>query len=301
MENIANNFYRHFYLKTGGYLPVKPLTEVLFPGDFFKIIKGEIVVLGNIFRDIIISKEDAAFNTHRLNSINWNFSDGVSKPYTARGSANSPTDGEFLFSKQILAFSNRGSFTFHAEDVDSTLIINWEDIKQQLIISLTQTRYSFRELYIVTESVSAKQWNLAIAGAENAEMEIAIESENYENTDFLGNESAKIIQSKDIDIYLKETTKKPYFFKAKKITIQEDKIESLVQNFTNQRIKQNEWAANFYDFSPENISLQSLPLNMHKDISILEMLPANELNPTTALLYLRWTDMTLEDVEKLST
>ena len=40
---------------------------------------------------------------------------------------------------------------------------------------------------------------------------------------------------------------------------------------------------------------------MNPQASILDMLQANELNPNTALLYFRWSDANLDDIEKLFT
>lgn len=300
MENVVNNFYRNFYRVTNGYIPVKPLKGILFPGDFFQITKGKIIVLGNIFWDNIISPGEATLDYHvRLNPVNWNFSNGVSKAYTGRGGGNDPIAGEFEYSKQILAFKERGSFAFHSKDPETTRITNWEELKQPLIIRLTQTMRSFRELYIVTESVRSQHWSLAISGAENAEMEIAGESDNFEHTDFFGNNFVKTIQSRDIEIYHRENSRQPCFFKAKKLVVKEEKTETFINDLINRKYLQNEWAGSFYDFGYEGISDYSPHTNVYGHANILDMLPANELNPNTALLYFRWADATLDDVEKL--
>lgn len=49
MDNIYRNFYRNVYLRSGGYIPSHPLGCAIFPGDFFQIRNGHIVILGNIF------------------------------------------------------------------------------------------------------------------------------------------------------------------------------------------------------------------------------------------------------------
>jgi hypothetical protein len=55
-----------------------------FPGDFFQIHNGEMILLGNIFKSPIIDAADVEFGDARavkLNAANWQFSEGVTKPY----------------------------------------------------------------------------------------------------------------------------------------------------------------------------------------------------------------------------
>lgn len=300
MQNAAANFYRQFYLRTNGYIPVKPLNSVLYPGDFFQIKQGEIALLGNIFRNNVIAADQAVIDYHlKLNPANWHFSDGISKPYSGRGSAHDPVAGEFEFSKQVIAFSRRGSFVFHASTPEAARIANWEDLKQSLIIKLTQTFYSFRELYVVTECATASDWSLAIACSENAEMEIAGELDHFGISDLFGQGNVKVIQSRDIEFYHKETGRKPRFFRAKKLAVKDEKKEIFLSDFVNHTVLQNEWAASFYDFEMgDNVSYT--PDHPTCDpANTLDMLPAHELNPNTVLQYFKWADVTLDDVEKL--
>ncbi len=299
MENAYRNFYRNFYIRTGGYIPAKPLSSSMYPGDFFQIKNGEIIILGNIFKDSVIDPAEASIDYNiKLNPTSWNFSDGLSKPYSGRTNGQDINDGNFEYSKQVLAFAKRGSFVFHSTEPEITKIANWMEIQQQLIIKLTQTLYSFRELYVVTESASVSTWNLAIAAEENAELEIASDNENFGLADIFGHQSTKTIQSRDIEYYYRELNRKNSFFKAKKLVINDEKIDYYMSDLINKRAEQQEWAKSFYNIdSKDYTSHHYIPAKT--EINPLDMLSGNELNPNTALLYFRWADASLDDVERL--
>ena len=302
MENVYRNFYRNFYLRTNGFIPAKPLDLNFFPGDFFQIYNGEMTLLGNIFRSPVIDAADVEFGDARamkLNAANWQFSEGVTKPYSGRGTGHNPIGGDFEFSKQVLGFARRGSFFFRANNPESVKILNWNDLQQQLIIKLTQTYYSFRELYLVTESATASDWTLAIAGAEQGELEIATDSENFGLVDIFGHHSAKTIQSKEIEYYQRETGRRPTFFKAKKLVVQDEKLENFISGLMLESQGANEWASSFFDYEFDYDTGYHIAGQRHAQASVLDMLKANELNPTSALLYFKWADANLDDIEKL--
>jgi len=300
MENVYRNFYRNFYMRTNGFIPVSPLGKTVYPGDFFQIRNGQMIALGNIFRNGLIEPQEVALANHnKLNPEGWSFSDGVSKPYAGRGNGNDPLKGEFVFSKQILAFAERGNFIFKASDPESIRILNWSDIQQILIIRLTQTHYSFREVYVVTESAAAADWTLAVSGGNMAELEIVTDHENFGLVDIFGHHSSKTIQSKDIEFYHREEKRKSSFYKAKKLVVREEKTETLAANFIAQWEGHNEWAQGFYeqDFHFDYQYVNNM--GTHSQGNLLDLLPPNELNPSTALLYFKWADTSLDDVEKL--
>jgi len=300
MEKVFRNFCRKFYLKTGGYIPTRALNQHVYPGDFFQVRNGEIVVLGNIFRNGVIDQSDCRFGYgSKLNASLWSFGDGVSKPYSGRGSGHGPISGDFEYSKQILAFSGYGSFLFKGHDPESVKIMNWNELQQALIIRLTQVCYSFRELYVVNEIATTSDWTLVVAGSDSAELEIATDAENFGLTEIFGHHSSKTIQSKDIEFYHHESGRKPCFFKAKKLVIQDEKLEAFISEFLAQRENQDEWASEFFKYDFNHGSVNEVQAPPDTQASILDMLQANQLNPNTALLYFRWADANLDDVEKL--
>lgn len=301
MDRIYKNFYRQFYLKTGGFIPTKPLNQNLFPGDYFQIKNGEIALLGNLYRNSIVSPQDVDLSAViSLNPSNWNFSDGITKPYSGRGHGHGAIDGQFEFSKQIIAFAHKGSFFFKTQEPQSIKINNWNDIQHQLIIKLTASLFSFRELYIVTESATAASTTLAIASDKDAELELASDSENFGLVDIFGHHTTKTIQSKDIDYYHRETKRKPAYFKAKKLVVQDEKLAYFISDFISKNYNSSEWVRDFFDSNFDNeIDYSSQMIMQHAQGFFLDMLQANELSPNTALLYFKWADANLDDVEKL--
>ncbi|WP_420571491.1 hypothetical protein [Kordia sp.] len=301
MDDVFKRFYRSFYNRTNGFIPTKPLNQNIYPGDFFQIKNGEMIVLGNIFRKNIVNTDEVVFeNGIQLNPSNWNFSEGVTKPYSGRDSGHNPIEGDFEFSKQVLAFDGFGSFFFKSSTPESVKFANWGDFKQELIIKMTQTYYSFRELYIVTESATAKDWTLAIAGSDKAELEIATESENFGLVDIFGDSNAKTIQAREIEFYHREDKKKPSFFKAKKLIIQQEKLDVFISQLIAERTQVPTWAENFYEYDFYHLGGPYSPPNTsNAQASLLDMLQANQLNPNTALQYFSWTNANLDDVEKL--
>lgn len=301
MDRIYKNFYRQFYLKTGGFIPTKPLNQSLFPGDYFQIKNGEIALLGNLYRNTIVSPQEVDLSAViPLNASNWNFSDGITKPYSGRGHGHGAIEGQFEFSKQVLAFANKGSFFFKAEEPQSIKINNWNEIQQQLIIKLTQSLFSFRELYIVTESATAAHTTLAVASDRDAELELASDTENFGLVDIFGHHTTKTIQSKDIDYYHRETKRKSAYFKAKKLIVQDEKLAYFISDFINKTYNSSEWIDRFFESNFHNdIDYSSQMIMQNAQGYFLDMLQSNELNPNTALLYFKWADANLDDIEKL--
>lgn len=300
MESIYRKFYRSFYNRTGGFIPTAPLTQNVYPGDFFQIRNGEMIILGNIFRNGIITAQDVEIKySIKVNPSGWSFNEGVGKPYSGRGNGRGALDDDFEYSKQILAFAFAGSFIFKGNDPESVKITNWNEIQQSLIIKLTQTIYSFRDIYVVTECATTADWTLAVASSDNAELEIATDAENFGLVDIFGQASVKTIQSKDIEFYKRESNRRPTFFKARKLVIQDEKLDSFVSELITQRQVQQEWAREFYEYDFYHDTLYNTQLPTGASASMLDMLQANQLNPNTALYYFRWADASLDDVEKL--
>lgn len=301
MGNTNKLFYTTFYNRTNGFIPSKPLNQSVYPGDFFQIHNGEVVVLGNIFRNGLVMPEDINLQYGiKLNPINWDFNEGVKKIYSRREDGANGLDGEFEFCRQVLGFEKKGSFFFRGHDPESVKIANWSDLWQSLIIKMTQTQYSFRSVYVVTESVTTSNWTLAISNSKEGELEIAMNSENFGLVDIFGHSDAKTIQAKDIEYYNREEKRKPTFFKAKKLVVQDEKLNTFINDLIVDRSYQNEWASSFYDypFYQDSMSYNS-QIHMNSQASILDMLSSNQLNPNTALLYFRWEDVNLDDIEKL--
>ncbi|WP_452227534.1 hypothetical protein [Lacinutrix cladophorae] len=301
MNNLYQKFHEDFYLKTGGYIPSIIQNQNLYPGDFFQIKDGQMVVLGNVFRDGIVDKNDCEIESNiLLNAANWNFNEGVSKPYSGRTNGENALEGNFEWSKQILAFKSAGSYWFTANNPKSTKLFNWNAIKDALIIKMTQTYYSFRELYVVNECATAEGWSLVVSGNSDAELELATEAENFGLQDLFCHDTTKTISSRNIEYYQREDKRIPQFFKAKKLTVKNEKVEAFIRDLISKQKNKEDWANDFFNqdyYQDPNFVSQKHCVNIASNV--LDMLPPNTLNPNTALSYFKWEDANLEDINKL--
>jgi hypothetical protein len=76
-------------------------------------------------------------------------------------------------------------------------------------------------------------------------------------------------------------------------------MEAFISSLSEQWRNQNEWASTFYDYDFYYDIQYNAEAGRHSQANTLDLLPANELNPNTALLYFKWAEASLDDVEKL--
>lgn len=302
MENVFKNFYRSLYLKSGGFISTVPANIPIYPGDFFQIHNGQIVILGNIFKDNLIDVGSYTLDTQQpQNQASWSFSDGVSKPFSKRAQGENPIEGEFEFSKHLFSFTQKGSFIFKGTDPLASKIGNWNGFKDMLIIKLAYEAYSFREVYVATQTVTLENWTLAVAGAEEAELELAIEEENFGLVDIFGHASAKTLQSKDIEYYFREDKRKPVFFKAKKMIVNTEKFDSHIASLFAINKEREAWVEKFYDLGYSPILVGGTPnFSNIPATNLLDMLQPGDLNRNTVLEFFSWEDTNLDDIELLN-
>lgn len=278
-----------------------PASVNIFPGDFFQITNGQINLLGNIFRQKLINLPDVLISDAiDLSPQNWNFSNGVTKPYAGRGTGQNGIEGEFEFSRQILAFEKAGSFIFKGNSPKAFKILDWNRLQDELIIKLTQTYFSFRQVYVVTEALMLDDWSLAISGEEDGELEIATEQENFGLVDIFGEVDSKTIQSKNLAYMHSERRRNTQFFKAKKLAVQDRKLDYVISELIQFRYDHQTWADNFYNLPLELESdwqLRGEP--KYYEANVLDLLSGNQLNPNTVLDYFQWLNTSLDDIDYL--
>lgn len=301
MNSIFQKLYKKIYHHTNGFIPIFPFGVNVHPGDFFQIINGEFTVLGNIFNPPIVDQLAVQFETEiSINKANWNIGEGVSKPYSGSGIHHGGLEGESTFNRQIIGFADRGSFLFKADAPQAMRIGNWSQIRDELIVKMTQVYYSFREVYVITDCVVTDGWTLAVAGAPEAELEIESEHDEGNWMDVFGRSSSKTVQSKNMEFYHQEKRRKSSFFKAKKLVVNDDKITPFISSFMRKSTEQQEWAHSFYPYDFYNDAGLFSHLNTNNlRISILDLLQGNQLNPNTALSYFSWANTNLDDISKL--
>lgn len=297
MNDLYKKFVVKSYLSTGGFTPFIPNLVHILPGDFFQIEKGQLKVLGNLFKDGILDKRDVdlQYDIHQYDE-NWDLSEGVDKPFFGQKNI----QGEFQEeekSVRAFRFECPGSFFFQGKNPKSVKISNWDYLKDQLIIKMTQVLFSFREVYLVTESAYLDQWMLAVANSREAELELRVQMQEN-GPDLFGHVDAKALYAKHIECYKRGSRTSLPFFKAKRLSARDTRNSLASIDAISSENALVGWANDAFDFDFRIEDQLSAP-KKYSQIAFIDQLRANELNPTTALEFFHWTDFNLDDIENL--
>lgn len=298
MYKAYKRFYTNTYLRTSGFIPALPPGSHLYPGDYFQVRNGAIIKLGNIYKDGVIGGEAIKIShNNKLNPFSWDFHEGVSVQFLGADSVS--RDDIASYSKHILSFSGSGAHIFKGNEPFATRIANWADIEPELIIKMTQTLFSFRDLYVVTEAVAFTDWSLAVAAGDGAELELISETPAMGRRHVFSDILSNMVLSKDLECFIRSDAKVPSFFKARKLVVQETRQDYIISALIARQTNYGEWANGFFDGQYDTTNEPTDYRSSHSSISTLDLLQANQLNPNTALQYFRWADANLDDIEKL--
>ena len=116
-----SQFFHDFYYHTDGLIPVHPLSEVIYPGDFFQVQHGKLLRLGNIAHTRLIDAVEYSAPI-RLNPADFKLESGVQRSqFTAE------LEGQMMSnrSKHVFVFDHRGSYVFTGLEPHSERIWNW--------------------------------------------------------------------------------------------------------------------------------------------------------------------------------
>lgn len=273
---LKRDFYQSCYAQTG-WLPMQPLTHPIANGDVCQIHLGRMQPLLNIasihlLEPILTSGEVA------LAPAEWGMSAGV-RQTSCENLSLMENDERRHCTRQILAFDQPGSFAFHAIEPRARWLLNWNKIKADATLKLTQLHYSFRHIYVVTAVATMNDWALAVAGQANAHLEMTARLEDADFFSLLSHTTANTERSKGL-AYLERGHGRPaHFFKAKKLVISDALYDHLLFHILEQ---------------PDGHRAHSMLRLL--DTDPLNLLKANELNLTTAIEFFNWTDFSLDDV-----
>lgn len=280
-NRLYQQFYREFYLHSGGWIPVMPLGCKLELGDFGQIARGGFKPLGNITQLRLVYEIKTTVPL-ALNPPDWQLESGLEKTSVSLYSQTNEQNISSTWSKQELALKQKGDFIFHGVEPKARLICNWSEFKQDITLRLTQTEYSFREVYLITALATVKPWGLAIAGADNAELDLVAETAQTDSYALLSHHSVTMQHSRQLALFENSADLPGYFFKAKKLVLSDRKKDQLIDRLLQKKAAQGEpvladWLSG----------------------DLLNSVQTNELNAANCLEYFDWVDATLDDLEKL--
>lgn len=276
-RNVNSEFFRDTYLHSG-WIPMYPFGQMINSGDVFQIQNGQLLSLFNIAQldltrpevirgDLPLREQDWPHTSGCL-QINNNVYDEVTE------------SGGTRYRQQHYRFERPGAYLFSGRNPSGQFMMNWHHLSEELIVKLTQSKFTFQEVYVVTATAQIPQWGLAIADRSDAELRLSAQTES-EYCLFLS-ESCRITDSSYMSVYEHSHTRPLYFFQAKKLILSDQK----------------------YDHYLRELLLKEEDMSMHYtknwlQSSLLNLATSNELNISTCMDFFQWQDANLDDVVRL--
>lgn len=281
---MNKHFYQQSYLQSSGWLPMKPLSQPVELGDFFQISRQQIRPLGSIKSSAMVEPIQQSDRLN-LNPLDWQLKDQVRQLY----SKHQQIEGEHQdhqWTQQVLEFSEPGSFIFYANNPNCQLILNWSKIKDELTIKLTQSEYSFRDIYVVTGVARLSDWGLAIADKPGAQLETTAQLRTNNHFDLFRHHSSITQASQDLFQFDKSNEDPCYFFKAKKLILSDTKRDQCLHHLLQQ-----------YDPREGQQPLNLLTGWLNTDL--LNAQQTQQLNMANCIEFFDWADANLDDIAGL--
>ncbi len=288
-----SKFSRECYIRTGGWLPLNPLVQKAELGDFGQISQGSLRQLGNI-RDLpLVALPLVAESSNRPNlslheveidpgEKSWRLESGVNHMFSSSESVMDNVENRLARSRQVLGFSDRGSFVFHGANPKFRLLSNWSEFAKDLTMLLTQSAFSFRHLYVITHLATLENWTLAIAGGVDAQLEISTELADADYFGHLDHSSLRLEKSSNIDVFLHSREEPAVFFKAKKLAITQAKREAFLEKIISRKE-----------------GLSDIEIANWLDTDLINLVESNQLNIATSLDFFEWLDSSLDEAQML--
>lgn len=273
---LKADFYQTFHASTG-WLPMQALTHPVALGDVCQVHLGRSQALLNL-ANLNLLEPIHSSGELALDPKAWSIGAGVQQTFYERQQGRED-DQPAVLTRQVLTFDQPGSFAFHALAPTARYLLNWNRLRSDATLKLTQLHYTFRHIYVVTAVATTRDWTLAVAGQPAAHLEMAAELDTSDYLGLLGDGAARIERSKGLAVTEQGRGRPAHFFKAKKLVISDALYDYLLAQILAQ-----------VDAHGRHTMLRLL------DTDPLNLLKANELNLTTAIEFFNWSDLSLGDV-----
>lgn len=274
-------FYTDSYLKTG-WLPMQPLTHRVAIGDICHIRQGRFQPLLNIV-DAHLVEQISVSRQIPLENGDWRLSQGAQQSFSEARFAEGEDGERCSHTRQVLEFAHAGSFMFHAIEGSAQLLLNWNLIRDDLTLKLTQLHYGFRQAYVVTAVATMSEWGLVVAEQAGARLEMSAAFDNADRFLLLSHSSARADQCHGIASYDVGHGQAAHFFKAKKLVLSDEMHDrylcQVIENSAHLR--------------PHDIA-------GWLDANLLDLVKNNELNLNSCMKFFSWADISLDDVTRLA-
>ncbi|MCA2997718.1 MAG: hypothetical protein ING75_03860 [Rhodocyclaceae bacterium] len=275
------DFYRQCYQVTG-WVPAQSLTQRFSIGEICQIRNGRLQPLLNIgdahlVENLMLSHEIP------LHQNDWQLSQGAHQVLSEKIEDKIATGSQDVWTRQVIEFSGKQDFVFHALAPKARLLLNWNQIRDDLTLKLTQLHYSFRHVYVVTAVASAVEWGLAVAGEAGARLEMSSAVSDCNYFRLLSHPSAQSDRCTGMASFEVSRGEPAHFIQAKKLVMSDAMSDRYLQ-----RVVEN----------TEELSHEEVANWLQTDF--FDQIRANELNLTTSMGFFSWVDVSLDDVELLT-
>lgn len=277
---LRKPFYQDCYLQTG-WIPMQPLTHTIEIGDVYQINNGAFQPLMNLV-NINLVENVAVSKPIELNPLDWRINRGVKQVYCGTQLYSDQLGEQESRVKQVIEFSQAKNFIFAGSAAKCHLVLNWNEIKDDAILKLTQTHYGFRELYFVTGVAVMENWGLAISGGERGLLEVSAGLDTSDYVTLMNHSSSRREECNNIACYEKSQGEPAYFFKAKKLMISDSAYDKYLN-----RLVENQQGLT-----------QAVMANWLSQ-SLINLTQSNELNLASTMGAFSWTNAGLDDIERL--
>ena len=277
---------RQFYLdccaKTSGWFPVEPKGEPISPGDFGPVKNGSVAPLGNLFQMKMVDDIEITDPPISFGRPDWRLSSGVR---ASQETAQFDEGGEVgLWRSQHLRFREPGSYLLCGINPRAAFIANWSRIQDEVTLKLTISKYSFRQVWVVTDVLYFDRWGLAVAESDQAELDLSVRYEGvdtgFDHLSMLSHQASQMRRSQGLSVLERGSDERSLFFKAKKLVLTQRVRDRLLGDMM------REAADGFNRISAW----------MKSDLT--SRLDYSAVNPNSCLETFTWTDATIDDLIK---
>lgn len=276
-SDFYSAFYRDCYLQSG-WLPAFPFGSNLQNGDVVQIRRGQILPLLNI-QQLNLTHPERYSEAVTLSESEWPKSFACLQTHNDCYSEQSE-EGIRQICEQYYAFQQAGAYLFRNKNPEGRFLLNWHQIAEELIVKLTQSKFSFQEVYVITDVVNIPHWGLAIAAQADAELRLIAETTSSDC--LLESENCQMNTSRYLAIYEHRINHPLCFFRAKKLVLTAKKYDELLGEILSNN--------GVMDSSYHKGWMQTNLLNLGNSAT---------LNISTCMDFFDWQEVGMDEVVKL--
>ncbi|OHU84953.1 MULTISPECIES: hypothetical protein [Pseudoalteromonas] len=271
--------YKDFFFDSyndSGWIPVHPFGTQAELGDVFQIHQGRMLTLLNAGCDLDLVNHIHANEPFTLRQDDWRHARACLKVDDSLV-VEQQFEEQLIKRQQTFRFSAPGGYLFYGDDPSATYMRNWSQLAPELIVKLTQSKYTFRQAYVVTAVARMYRWGLAVAATDGAEL--MLEGEREHSRCLFEQQHCNITNSSGLAFFEHNNERPIYFFKAKKLTISDRKFDEYL-----------------YDLYKRGTFKPQLPIDNWLHANLLSLATTEQLNINTCQDFFQWQDATLDDV-----